>query len=129
MPILLANTKVRRMTERFDCCKMRNVIDQPLQKLCMYSLFVLPHFFPAVTFDVQDWVTTTETEAFYAANNYGLNGADQMQEMFKPLLDSLYASGYNFLELDRYVSPPSENREADWVQRDVFICFAHFLAR
>jgi len=61
-------------------------------------LLVLP-----ATFDVQDWVTTTETEAYYAANNFGLNGADVMQEMFKPLLDSLFASGYNFIELDQYV--------------------------
>jgi len=53
-----------------------------------------------VTFDVQDWVTTLETEEYYSANNFGLVGADALQEMFIPLLDSLEESGYDFYDLD-----------------------------
>lgn len=53
-----------------------------------------------VTIDVQDWVTTLETEEYYSGNNFGLQGADAMQEMFSPVLDGLYDSGYDFDPLD-----------------------------
>lgn len=53
----------------------------------------------AVTYDVHDWKTTVNTEAYYAGGMSGLRGADAMQEMFKPLLDDLYKSGYNFAPL------------------------------
>jgi M6 family metalloprotease-like protein len=54
-----------------------------------------------VTFDVQDWFTVSETEAFYAAGVSGLRGADEGQALFKPALDALYNSGtYDFTKLD-----------------------------
>jgi hypothetical protein len=53
-----------------------------------------------VTFDVQDWQTTDNTEAFYAGGKFGLHGAEGAQEMFKPVLTRLYNSGYDFKPLD-----------------------------
>lgn len=53
-----------------------------------------------VTFDVQPWKTTENTEAYYAGGDFGLRGAEAMQEMFKPLLTDLYNTGYNFLPFD-----------------------------
>lgn len=53
-----------------------------------------------VTYDVQDWTTTTNTEAYYSGGKSGLQGADIMQDMFKPLLDNLDKAGYNFVPLD-----------------------------
>jgi hypothetical protein len=53
-----------------------------------------------VTFDVQDWQTTDNTEAFYADGKFGLLGAEATQEMFKPVMTRLYNSGYNFAPLD-----------------------------
>jgi len=40
------------------------------------------------------------TEAEFAPGNYGRNGSDADQQLFKNILDDLYNSGYNFMELD-----------------------------
>jgi immune inhibitor A len=53
-----------------------------------------------VTFDVQDWKTTAGDEAYYANGESGLRGSDTMQEMFRPMLDELASSGYDFMSLD-----------------------------
>ena len=66
-----------------------------------FSSFVsLFNLLAAATFDVQDWQSTVETEAYYAGNGFGLLGSDEMQEMFKSELDKLFSSGYNFMDLD-----------------------------
>jgi M6 family metalloprotease-like protein len=56
----------------------------------------------AVTYDVHDWKTTANTEAYYAGGMSGLRGADIMQEMFVPLLDDLDSAGYDFAPLDSH---------------------------
>jgi hypothetical protein len=53
-----------------------------------------------VTFDVQDWQTTDNKEAYYANGEYGLRGAEIMQELFMPVLTRLFNSGYDFAPLD-----------------------------
>lgn len=54
-----------------------------------------------VTFDVQDWFTLDKPEAYYAAGVSALHGSGQVQELFKPVLDSLYQSGtVDFAKLD-----------------------------
>lgn len=49
---------------------------------------------------MQDWKTTANTEAYYANGESGLRGNEIMQEMFKPILDELANSGYDFMPLD-----------------------------
>lgn len=56
-----------------------------------------------VQFDVRDWYTTKETEAYYSKGASGLIGNDAIQEMFKPALDLVDASGINWN--DGYISP------------------------
>jgi hypothetical protein len=53
-----------------------------------------------VTFDIQPWATTANTEAYYSGGESGLRGAEKGQEMIKPLLDALDNQGYNWASLD-----------------------------
>ena len=54
-----------------------------------------------VTFEVQDWVTLDKTEAYYAGGVSALQGSGKSQDIFKPVLSSLYQSGtVDFAKLD-----------------------------
>jgi hypothetical protein len=53
-----------------------------------------------VTFEVHDWFTLPNDEAYYAGGVSGLQGAAKMHEVFKPKLDEVYKSGYDFRTLD-----------------------------
>jgi len=54
-----------------------------------------------VTFEIQPkWRTTSNTEAFFADGRHGLRGAEQIQELFTPLLDEWDNEGYNWANLD-----------------------------
>jgi M6 family metalloprotease-like protein len=51
-----------------------------------------------VKFDVRDWHTAPNTEAFYSMGQYGLVGNVQIQQMFYSAMDAAQASGVDWLD-------------------------------
>lgn len=53
-----------------------------------------------VTFDVQDWQQTDNTEAFFAAGVSGQQGPTLLQNVFTPVLNKMDAAGFDFAPYD-----------------------------
>jgi hypothetical protein len=51
-----------------------------------------------VHYDVRDWHTAENTQAFYSKGQYGLIGNVPMQEMFYTAMDAIDQSGINWLD-------------------------------
>lgn len=54
-----------------------------------------------MTFEIQPkWRTTSNTEAHFAAGRSGLRGAEEIHDLFVPVLDEIDNEGYNWADLD-----------------------------